>query len=143
MEKISRNQENFIIMTVIYDVMADQTTTRVTFEDGIRNVDDIIVGMTDEGLTLKEHSNYVQNMISSTLNNYGSIISAFEPHLRNWKWDRLPLLTRAVLLMSYAHFYYVEKIDKRIVINTAVELAKKYIEEKQAKFINAILDEVL
>ena len=143
MEKISRNQENFIIMTVIYDVMADQTTTRVTFEDGIRNVDDIIVGMTDEGLSLKEHSNYVQNVISSTLNNYGSIISAFEPHLRNWKWDRLPLLTRAVLLTSYAHFYYVEKIDKRIVINTAVELAKKYIEEKQAKFINAILDEVL
>ena len=45
--------------------------------------------------------------------------------------------------MSYAHFYYVEKIDKRIVINVAVELAKKYIEEKQAKFINAILDEVL
>ena len=44
---------------------------------------------------------------------------------------------------EYAHFYYVEKIDKRIVINTAVELAKKYIEEKQAKFINAILDEVL
>ena len=57
--------------------------------------------------------------------------------------DRLPLLTQAVLLMSYAHFYYVEKIDKSIVINVAVELAKKYIEEKQAKFINAILDEVL
>ena len=45
--------------------------------------------------------------------------------------------------MSYAHFYYVENIDKSIVINVAVDLAKKYIEEKQAKFINAILDEVL
>ena len=98
---------------------------------------------TIEGLTFEQHSSYVQNMISSTLNYYGAIVAAFEPHLRNWKWDRLPLLTRAVLLMSYAHFYYVEKIDKRIVINTAVELAKKYIEDKQAKFINAILDEVL
>ena len=38
---------------------------------------------------------------------------------------------------------YVEKIDKSIVINVAVDLAKKYIEEKQAKFVNAILDEVL
>ena len=140
MEKISRNQENFIIMTVIYDEIADQTSSRT---NNFRDVNEIITGMTDEGLTFEQHSPFVQNMISLTLNNYGAIVSAFEPHLRNWKWDRLPLLTRAVLLMSYAHFYYVEKIDKRIVINTAVELAKKYIEEKQAKFINAILDEVL
>ena len=140
MEKISRNQENFIIMTVIYDEIADQTNNRT---NNFRDVNEIITGMTDEGLTFEQHSPFVQNMISLTLNNYGTIVSAFEPHLRNWKWDRLPLLTRAVLLMSYAHFYYVEKIDKRIVINTAVELAKKYIEDKQAKFINAILDEVL
>ena len=39
--------------------------------------------------------------------------------------------------------YILEKIDKKVVINTAVNLAKKYIEENQAKFINAILDGVL
>jgi len=140
MEKISRNQENFIIMTVIYDEIADQVAGKGA---NFRDVDEIIREMTDDPRPFKEHSAYVQNMISSVLNNYGSIICAFQPHLRNWKWERLPLLTQAILLMSYAHFYYVEKIDKRIVINTAVELAKKYIEEKQAKFINAILDEVL
>lgn len=45
--------------------------------------------------------------------------------------------------MSYTHFKYIETIDKAIVIDVAVKLAKEYIEEKQAKFINAILDEVL
>ena len=138
MEKISRNQENFIIMTVIYDEIADQTAGQ-----SFRDVDEIISEITENPIPFKEHSHYVQNMISSVLNHYGEIINAFTPHLRNWKWERLPLLSQSVLLMSYAHFYYVEKIDKRIVINTAVELAKKYIEEKQAKFINAILDEVL
>ena len=137
MEKISRNQENFIIMTVIYDELTDYTAGNSAFRD----VNEIILQITD--VPLNEHSNYVQNCISSVLTHYGEIVSAFQPHLRNWVWERLPLLTRAVLLMSYAHFYYVEKIDKSIVINVAVELAKKYIEEKQAKFINAILDEVL
>ena len=140
MEKISRNQENFIIMTVIYDEIADQVAGKGA---NFRDVDEIITEMTDDPRPFKEHSHYVQNMISSVLNHYGEIIAAFTPHLRNWRWERLPLLTQAVLLMSYAHFYYVEKIEKSIVINTAVELAKKYIEEKQAKFINAILDEVL
>ena len=138
MEKISRNQENFIIMTVIYDELADFTAGD---NQPFRDVNEIILEITD--IPLKDHSDYVQNTIANVLNHYGEIVSAFLPKLNNWKWERLPLLTRSVLLMSYAHFYYVEKIDKRIVINVAVELAKKYIEEKQAKFINAILDEVL
>ena len=138
MEKISRNQENYIIMTVIYDELADFT---MGSSQPFRDVNEIILEITD--IPLKDHSHYVQNMIASVLQNYGEIVNKFIPHLNDWKWDRLPLLTRAVLLMSYAHFYYVEKIDKRIVINVAVELGKKYIEEKQAKFINAILDEVL
>ena len=138
MDKISRNQENFIIMTVIYDEIADFTMGE---GKAFRDADEIIREITE--IPLKEHSDYVQNSIASVLLHYGEIVSAFKPHLKNWKWERLPLLTQAVLLMSYAHFYFVEKIDKRIVINVAVELAKKYIEEKQAKFINAILDEVL
>ena len=138
MEKISRNQENFIIMTVIYDELADLSAGQ---NQPFRDVNEIIKEITET--PLNEHSNYVQNMIANVLNHYGEIVNAYLPHLKNWKWERLPLLTRAVLLMSYAHFYYVEKIDKRIVINVAIELAKKYIEEKQAKFINAILDEVL
>ena len=138
MEKISRNQENFIIMTVIYDELADFTAGK---DQPFRDVNDIILQITD--IPLMEHSHYVQNMIASVLNHYGEIVTAFQPKLRDWKWERLPLLTQAVLLMSYAHFNFVEKIDKRIVINVAVDLAKKYIEEKQAKFINAILDEVL
>ena len=137
MEKISRNQENFIIMTVIYDELTDYTAGNSAFRD----VNEIILQITD--IPLNEHSAYVQNCIASVLSHYGEIVSAFQPHLRGWVWERLPLLTRAVLLMSYAHFYYVEKIDKSIVINVAVDLAKKYIEEKQAKFVNAILDEVL
>ena len=138
MEKISRNQEHFIIMTVIYDELADFTAGK---DQPFRDVNEIILEITD--IPLVEHSKYVQNTIANVLNHYGEIVSAFMPHLKNWKWERLPLLTQSVLLMSYAHFYFVEKVDKRIVINIAVELAKKYIEEKQAKFINAILDEVL
>ena len=138
MEKISRNQENFIIMTVIYDELSDYTLGNNKL---FRDVDEIITEVSE--IPFKEHSYYVQTCITSVLDHYGEMVSVFHPHLNNWKWERLPLLTQAVLLMSYAHFHYVEKIDKGIVINIAVELAKKYIEEKQAKFINAILDEVL
>lgn len=135
---ISRNQEQYIIMTVIYDELTD-------FVHGDGKVFRDARGLVSElaEMPYEEVSDYVKSMIAQSLNNYGEIVKAMTPKLKNWKWERLPLLTQSVLIMSYAHFYYVEKIDKRIVINTAVELAKKYIDDKQAKFINAILDGVL
>ena len=84
----------------------------------------------------------MKNVVSYSLNHYGEIKDAFAPKLVKWKWERLPLLTQAILMMSYAHTK-VEEVDKRVVIDVAVSLAKKYVEPKQAKFINAILDGVL
>ena len=135
---MSRQQENFVIMTVIYNELSDFTLGQ---GKEFRDARELMSSLCE--CPYSEVSDYVKKTVSYAWNNYGAIKDVFTPKLNNWKWERLPLLTRSVLLMSYAHFYYVEKIDKRIIINVAVELAKKYIEEKQAKFINAILDEVL
>ena len=63
MEKISRNQENFIIMTVIYDELADLSAGQ---NQPFRDVNEIIKEITET--PLNEHSNYVQNMIANVLN---------------------------------------------------------------------------
>ena len=86
---------------------------------------------------------FVLDMVNVSLLTYQEAKVAFSKNLVDWKWERLPLLTQAILLMSYTHFYKIEKISKAIVIDVAVNLAKEYIEEKQAKFINGILDKVL
>lgn len=136
--EINRNKQHFIIMTVIYDELNDFISGGgKTFRDA-RDLTSELCEMPYE-----EVDPYIKSTIAFSLQKYGEIIEAYQPFLRNWRWDRLPLLTQAILLMSYSHFYFVEKIDKQIVINVAVELAKKYIEPKQAKFINAILDGVL
>lgn len=136
--EINRNKQNFIIMTVIYDELNDFILGGgKTFRDA-RDLTSELCEMPYD-----EVDPFIKSMISYSLQKYGEIVKAYEPFLRNWKWERLPLLTQAILLMSYAHFYFVEKIEKKIVINVAVELAKKYIEPKQSKFINGILDGVL
>ena len=136
--EINRNQTHYIIMTVIYDEINDFLIGGgKTFRDARELTSELCE------MSYEEVDPYIKNSIAAVLNNYGVIKEAFVPFLKNWKWERLPLLTQAILLMSYAHFYYVEKVDKKIVINIAVNLAKKYVDEKQAKFINAILDGVL
>lgn len=134
---ISRHQEHFVIMAVIYDELTDFVMGGgKTF----RSVDELVEGVSS--VPLEKNSSYVQNTIAYALKHYGEIGKKFELLLKDWSWNRLPLLTQSILLMSYSH-YQVEKVDKSIVINIAVDLAKKYIEPKQGKFINAILDGVL
>ena len=135
---ISRNQSHFVIMTVIYDELADFVMGGGASS---RNANELIEEIAET--PFDEIDPYIKRSVALTMQHYGEIVDAFRPLLVNWKWERIPLLTQAILLMSYAHFYYVEKVDKKVVINTAVDLAKKYVEEKQAKFINAILDGVL
>lgn len=135
---ITRNQEHYVVMTVIYDALSDIEHGE---GKGFHDVKNLISELANT--PYNEVSDYVRNTINESLLHYVDIVKAYEPNLVNWSWERLPLLTRSILLMSYAHFYYVEKVDKKIVINIAVNLAKKYIDDKQAKFINAIVDKVL
>lgn len=136
--EISRNQQHFIVMTVIYNELNDFIYGGgKTFRDARVLIQELCETPYDKCPV------YIKQAVTETLNHYGEMVNAFIPYLKNWSWDRLPLITQSILLMSYAHYYYVEKVDKSIVINIAVTLAKKYIEEKQAKFINAILDGVL
>ena len=134
---ISRQQENFVVMTVIYNELSD-----FVLGEGkeFRDARELMASLCE--CPYSEVSNYVKQTVTYALNNYGMIKDIFIPKLNNWKWERLPLLTQAILLMSYAHMQ-IEKVDKSVVIDVAVNLAKKYVEPKQGKFVNAILDGVL
>ena len=62
---------------------------------------------------------------------------------RNWKVDRMALVDRnilrvAIFEMKIGH----EKLSEKIVINEAIEIAKKYGNTDSAGFINGILDQV-
>lgn len=136
--ELTRNQTHHIIMTAIYNELVD-----FNFGDRtqIRDIRDILSSLCEQDYDSID--SYVKDTVIVSLQKYGEIIQAYLPYLRNWKWERLPLLTQSILLMSYTHFYFIEKVDKKVVINTAVDLGKKYIDDKQGKFINAILDGVL
>ena len=132
---LTRNQTHYVIMTAIYNELA---AFNYGDQNSVREIKDILSGLCEEDFD--NIDSYIKDTVLISLKKYGEIVRAYLPYLRNWKWERLPLLTQAILLMSYTHFYFVEKVDEKVVINIAVDLAKKYIDDKQAKFINAILD---
>jgi len=56
------------------------------------------------------------------------------------KLDQLDAVGRAVLLMALAELMYRHDVPTKVVINEAVELAKRYGAADSFKFVNAVVD---
>jgi N utilization substance protein B len=54
--------------------------------------------------------------------------------------ERLDAVGRAILLLALAELKYRDDVPTKVVINEAVELAKRYGAAESYKFVNALLD---
>ncbi len=132
---ISRNKQNEYALYVIYGALVHRKgNIEFVPTEAISNLTEI--DYYDNDIFLRE-------LVVKSLINIDTIITNISKHLVKWKFERLNLISQAILIMSYAHFYYVEKIDKAILINIAVKFAKKFVPSEDYKYINAILEKVI
>ena len=60
-------------------------------------------------------------------------------HAQNWRIERIAAIDRAILRLSLAEMR-TTPTPAKVVINEAIELAKKFSSEEASAFINGILD---
>ena len=90
---------------------------------------------------LEMDNKFVRDVVNGVLENRENIDIVITKYLDNWDLDRLGKTDRAILRLStYEMLYY--STPKIVVINEAVELAKKYSDDKVVKLINAVLDKI-
>jgi len=60
-----------------------------------------------------------------------------------WQFSRLSPVDRSILRLAVYQLKHCPDIPPKVVINEAIELAKKYSTEKSGPFVNGVLDAVL
>ena len=133
--KITRNQQQEIGLAIIYSALSYVNA------DVVFDVEELIE--TISGIPIDEVPIFLKELTIKTLINIDKIINEITPKLVKWKFHRLNRVIQAILLMSYTHYFYIGNVDKRIVINVAIKLTKRYVVGDEYKFVNVILDEVL
>jgi len=63
-------------------------------------------------------------------------------YLTDWTIDRLDNLGAVILRMGIFEIKYMDTPDI-VVINEAIELAKKYSDDNVKKILNAVLDKII
>ncbi|MBP3940794.1 MAG: transcription antitermination factor NusB [Christensenellaceae bacterium] len=66
-----------------------------------------------------------------------------EKYSRDWSFDRISKVDLSILRLSVIELVYLRDIPVRVSVNEAVELAKKYSDDKSPSFINGILASVI
>lgn len=61
---------------------------------------------------------------------------------KNWKLGRMALVDRNILRLAIFELLRVNDIPKRVSINEAIELGKKFGSEDSGSFINGVLDKI-
>lgn len=88
-------------------------------------------------------ANYIEQLVLGTLHHIETIDSLIEKHLsKKWTLKRLMFIDRAILRTGIYELVYMNVQTKAPVINAYIELAKKFSDDDQDKFVNAILDKV-
>ena len=64
-------------------------------------------------------------------------------NLQNWKIERIAKINLTILRLAILEMKYIEDVPSKVALNEALELTKKYSDEKSVSFINAVLDKVL
>lgn len=97
----------------------------------------------EQALSPDDNRAFFEALVRGVALNLPKIDSILQTYLRNWKMDRLDKVDLALLRVSAFELLFYEGKDPAqaaIVINEAVEIAKKFGTQKSPPFINGVLD---
>ena len=91
----------------------------------------------------EEAKKYIKTVVLGINENEEQILENIEKNLKeDWKLNRISKMDLSILKLAIYEIKYNE-IPYKVAINEAVELAKKYGEDKSKNFVNGILASIV
>lgn len=110
------------------------------YEFEARGIDDLISFSKDDGYQ-SDAIGYARTLICGAINNIVMIDRLISSKLKNWDFDRISSIDKAILRMSVYELLF-EDVPDVIVINEALEINKQFGNVDSYKFVNGILDAI-
>jgi N utilization substance protein B len=86
---------------------------------------------------------FAQELVKGTLDNRQRIDDMITAQADNWRLERMPAVDRNVLRLAIYEMLYETDTPKLVVVDEAIELAKKFGSEQSGRFVNGLLDGLL
>ncbi len=86
---------------------------------------------------------YARQLVAGTIENRVEIDDLIRQHAENWRLERMPTIDRNILRLAIYEMLHESNVPKVVIVDEAIELAKKFGSENSGRFVNGLLDGVL
>lgn len=90
-----------------------------------------------------EIPSYLNDLVSGVIEQQQVIDSKINSHLKNWSINRLAKTDLLVMRIAVYEMLFVEDVPNKVALNEALEIIKRYSDEKSSKFVNGILSNMI
>jgi N utilization substance protein B len=86
--------------------------------------------------------NFARQLVMNTVEHVEQIDDFIRRHAEHWRLDRMATVDRNILRLAVQEFLYDKETPKTVVINEAIEIARRFSAQESPLFINGVLDSI-
>lgn len=140
---MARATARIAAMQLIFEQMAggeggDDTLQMVY--DELRSEKDVNVKEDEPGVSDRA---WISTVLEGVLNHVDDLDEKINGASRGWTVERMPWVDLTILRLGAWELLYEQGVPGPVIVNEAVELAKKYSEPAAGRFINGVLGTIL
>ncbi|GAU76963.1 transcription antitermination factor NusB [Fusibacter sp. 3D3] len=124
---MNRSRSREIAMEVLYQMDIHNTFDKVFAERMIEQYEEEI------------DKKYVDVALGLFIEKKDFIDGEITPLLKKWTLERLSKIDLAILRIAVTELKLMPDIPDKVTVNEAINMSKKYVDEKSGKFINGLL----
>lgn len=87
-----------------------------------------------------EARRYCEAIVGGVRERLAELDSEIEKHSENWTISRMSVVDRNILRIAFWELLYSAEVPYKVVIDEAVELAKRYGTDESGPFVNGVVD---
>jgi N utilization substance protein B len=86
---------------------------------------------------------YARALVEGAIGHRAEIDALISEQADNWRLERMPAVDRNILRLAVYELLYEEDIPKLVIVDEAIELAKRFSTDQSSRFVNGLLDGLL
>ena len=106
------------------------------------NPDESFSAITRENKFSQEFIDFVELLLEGTIKNKTEIDEIITKYVENWELTRLNIVDRNILRIGTFELLKTPDTPVNVIINEAIEIAKKYSTSDSGGFVNGVLDKI-
>jgi len=89
-----------------------------------------------------ETREFADELVAATIRQKDRIDQLIQGHAQRWRLERMETVDRNVLRLAIAELLLADSTPASVVINEAIEIARRFSTAGSAEFVNGLLDSI-